>query len=162
MAELCGWSAAHGQDAQLMRPFQPSDPHPTCHAALKCCRTKVPVWVFALRTPIRILNSPFPSLLTLTSTAQWQKMLRFSSTIKLDFPVCRRGKVKVTVIITAVFLFKAEHFREEFGLTSNQHSVLKSLGLFWSGQRARTWLWTEKVSKVYSNITEQTRWNTKI
>lgn len=45
-------------------------PHPTCHPALKCCRTKVPRWVFALRMPIRILNSPFLSLLALTSTAQ--------------------------------------------------------------------------------------------
>lgn len=105
------------------------------------------------------------SLLIMTQTNKQcpvTKTLRFSSTIRLNFPVCMRVKVKVTVIITAVSLCKAECFIVEFGPTSNQHSVLESLGLFLPGQRARKWLWTKKASKVHSNFTEQTRWNAKI
>lgn len=51
-------------------------PHPTCRAALKFYRTKVSRWLFALRMTIRILNSPFLSLLALTSAAQRQKNVK--------------------------------------------------------------------------------------
>lgn len=130
-------------------------PHPTCHVAPSQMLQNQNVQV-----GICLLNFSFYHY-SRQQALPMTKTLRFPSTIKFDFPVCRRVKVEVTVI-TAVFLLKAECFTVEFGPTSNQHSVLESLGLFWSGQTARKCLWTEKVSKVHSNFTKQTRWNTKI